>query len=72
MAADFRKSTLLLLASVLTLLFYQLHFLVTKFVYSDSVESNTIKLHEEIAAGRIQFTAKGISHAALQVLLHDV
>ena len=45
---------------------------VTKFVYEDSYESNTVELHEQIAKGTVQFTADGIGKNAIKILLRNV
>ena len=45
---------------------------VTKFAYADSFESNTVELHQQVASGTIQFTAKAIGNDALKILLRDV
>jgi len=45
---------------------------VTKLVYADSFESNTVELHQHVANGTVQFTAKGIGNDALKILLRHV
>mmetsp|Transcript_57068 Transcript_57068/g.139047 ORF Transcript_57068/g.139047 Transcript_57068/m.139047 type:complete len:831 (-) Transcript_57068:269-2761(-) len=45
---------------------------VTKFVYENSFETNILKLHEEITAGRVTFTHDGVGEDAIKILLRGL
>ena len=45
---------------------------VTKYVYANTFEKNIVKLHQQIAEGKIQFTNSGVPREGVALLLKDV
>ena len=45
---------------------------VKKFVFRDSIESNIVKLHDEIAAGRIAVSDGFFPPEAVKILVKDI
>lgn len=45
---------------------------ITKYWYANTFEKNIVKLHKQIAEGKIQFTNSGVPREGVALLLKDV